>query len=120
MQNFEFEKALMQKHYNGKDFLDTKQFPKSKFTGKITNTAEVNFSKDGIYPVLTSGSLTIKNISILVYENGTIKAEGDKITLQAKIKILLADYNIVFLKGKPSTNIAKEVEVSVKSIYLND
>ena len=29
MQSFEFEKALMQKHFNGEDFLDTKQFPKA-------------------------------------------------------------------------------------------
>ncbi len=40
MQGFEFEKALMQKHFNGEDFLDTKEFPKAKLTGKITNIAK--------------------------------------------------------------------------------
>ena len=30
MQGFQFEKSLMQKHFNGKDFLDTKSHPKAK------------------------------------------------------------------------------------------
>ena len=43
MQSYEFEKAKMQQHYNSKKFLDTKQFPKSKLKGKITNLSDVSF-----------------------------------------------------------------------------
>jgi hypothetical protein len=32
----------------------------------------------------------------------------------------LADYGITFKKGKPSTNVAKEIEVSVTAGYLPD
>ncbi|MBK7683931.1 MAG: YceI family protein [Bacteroidetes bacterium] len=72
MQSFEFEKALMQKHFNSGDFLNTKKFPKAKFVGKITNLSNINFTKDGTYPATASGELTIKDISKSVSEKGTI------------------------------------------------
>ena len=60
MQSFEFEKALMQKHFNSKDFLNTKKYPKAKFTGKITNLEAVDFEKDGTYEVMVTGNLNIR------------------------------------------------------------
>lgn len=117
MQSFEFDKALMQKHYNSKDFLDTKKFPKAKFTGKITNIGDVDFATDGSYDVAVSGELTIKEATNPLKANAVIHVAGGKITLDSKINVVLADYGITFTKGKPSTNIAKEVEVTVKTIY---
>lgn len=118
LQSFEFEKALMQKHFNSADFLDTKQFPKSKFVGKITNLPSINFSKDGTYPATARGELTLKDVTKTINETGTIKVEGTKLTLDIKMKIVLADYKISFSKGKPSTNIAKEIEATITAIYL--
>ena len=118
MQSFEFEKALMQKHFNSGDFLDTKTFPKAKFTGKITNLSEINFSKDGTYQATASGDLTIKDATKPVNVMGTIIIASGKVTLNSKMKINLADYNISFSKGKPSTNIAKEVEITLNAVYL--
>jgi len=117
MQSFEFKKALMQKHFNGKDFLDTKQYPKSKFKGTITNLSEIDFKKDGTYSAKVKGELTIKGVTKSVNETGTIKVAGDKITVDAKSKVVLADYNISFSKGKPSTNVAKEVEISLTTEF---
>lgn len=117
MQSFEFEKALMQKHFNSKDFLDTKEYPKAKFSGKINNLSAIDFNKSGTYPVAASGELTIKDVTKKVNESGTIKVEGTKVTLQVKMKILLSDYKISFSKGKPSTNVAKEVEATINAIY---
>lgn len=117
MQSFEFEKALMQKHFNGKDFLDTKQYPKSKFKGTITNLGDIDFKKDGTYSAKVKGELTIKGVTKSVNETGTIKVLGDKITIEAKSKVVLADYNISFSKGKPSTNVAKEVEVTLTTEF---
>ncbi|MGC9342103.1 MAG: YceI family protein, partial [Bacteroidales bacterium] len=36
MQSFEFEKALMQQHFNNEHFLETNVYPHSKFKGTIT------------------------------------------------------------------------------------
>lgn len=117
MQSFEFEKTLMQKHYNSGKFLNTKKFPKSKFIGKITNLETVEFSKDGTYQIMVSGDLTIKGTTRTLNEKATIKIEGGKVSLETKIDIELAGFGITFSGGKPSTNIAKVVQVSVTAIY---
>ena len=43
MQSFEFEKALMQEHFNGKKFLNTKANPKSKLKANITDISKIKF-----------------------------------------------------------------------------
>lgn len=120
MQSFEFEKTLMQKHYNSSKFLDTKKHPKAKFTGKISNLASVNFTKDGIYEVEVTGNLTIKDKTNPINEKATISVEGEKISLSTKMNLVLGDYDVTFSGGKPSTNIAKEIEVTVKAVYTNE
>ncbi|MEX2370137.1 MAG: YceI family protein [Bacteroidales bacterium] len=119
MQGFEFEKALMQKHFNSKKFLDTKSFPDGKLKGKITNIENVDFSKDGTYAATVKGELTIKGVTNKVSESGTITVKGNVVKVGSKFNVTLADYDITFLKGKPSTNIAKTVEVTVQAEYQN-
>ncbi len=117
MQSFEFEKALMQEHFNSKKFLDTKAFPKAKFTGKITNLNAVDFTKDGSYEATVQGELTIKDTTKPIQGTATITIKGNALTGQTKLKLVLADYGITFKKGKPSTNLAKEIEVTVLAEY---
>lgn len=120
MQGFEFEKALMQKHFNGEDFLNTQAFPKAKLTGRITNLDKIDFSKDGTYAATLEGELTIKETTKPVKENGTITVKGGLVEVQSKFNITLADFGVTFVKGKPATNIAKTVEVTVLSEYQAD
>lgn len=117
MQSFEFKKALMQKHFNSEKFLNTKAFPKAKFKGKITNLKEINFSKDGVYNATVTGEMTIKEITNPVNEKGTITVKGGQVIVETKLKIVLADYKIAFEKGKPSKNIAKTIDVTMKIEY---
>jgi len=117
MQAFEFEKALMQKHYNSEKFMDTKTYPKAKLKGTITNLSDINFTKDGTYSSNIKGDLELHGVTNPVTEKGTITVNGGKVTVEAKMKITLIDYKIGFEKGKPSTNIAKTVDVSIKSEY---
>jgi len=117
MQGFEFEKSLMQQHFNSKKFLNTKKYPKGKFVGKITNLSDIDFSKDGKYDANVSGELSIHGVTNQINEKGTITVEGEKVTVDSKFKVTLADYEIAFKKGKPSTNIAKVVDVTVKSVF---
>lgn len=120
MQSFEFEKALMQKHFNSKDFLNTKKFPKAKFTGKITNLEAVDFEKDGTYEVMVTGNLNIKEETKPLNEKATLTVEGGNVILDSKMNVVLADYGVTFAKGKPSTNVAKEVAVTVKAVYQKE
>ena len=117
MQSFEFEKALMQKHFNSKNFLNTKANPKAKLTAKIANLEAVNFSEDGTYNANVTGDLTINGVTKPITEKATVVVKDGKVSLNSKFNITLADYEIAFKKGKPSTNIAKTVEVTVEAHY---
>jgi polyisoprenoid-binding protein YceI len=120
MQGFEFEKSQMQKHFNSDGFLDTKTHPKGKMVGKITNIGEIDFSKDGEYQANVEGELSIKGETNPISEKGTITIKGSNIGIQSKFDVTLADYGISFVKGKPSTNVAKEVEVTVLADYQGE
>ncbi len=120
MQGFEFKKALMQKHFNSDKFLNTQEFPKAKLKAKITNADQVDFSKDGTYSAIVEGDLTLKGVTKPVKEQGTVTVKGTVVQVQSKINITLADYGISFVEGKPSTNIAKTVEVTVHAEYQEE
>lgn len=118
MQSFEFQKSLMQKHYNSPDFLDTQKWPKAKFVGKIKNLSTVNFAKAGVYPVEIEGQMTIRDKTNPIQEKGTITilANGT-VKASSKFNITLADYGVAFKNGKPSTNIAKAIEINFEGEY---
>jgi len=117
MQGFEFEKSAMQKHFNSAKFLDTKSNPKSKLTAKITNFSDIDLSSDGEYQADLEGELTIKGETNVIKEKGTITVKGNTIGVESTFKITLFDYGISFVDGKPSTNVAKVVEVTVLAEY---
>ena len=117
MQSFEFEKSLMQEHFNSKKFLDTKENPKAKLVGKITDLSQVDFGNDGSYNVDVKGDLTINGVTKAIAEKATITVTGGKVALETVFNITLVDYEIAFEKGKPSTNVAKIIEVTAKANY---
>jgi len=117
MQSFEFEKALMQKHYNSKKFLNTKQFPKGKFKGTITNLADIDFTTDGTYEATVTGTLTIHGVAKEITEKFSLAVQGEAITGTTTFDLVLADYGVVFTKGKPSENIAKNIKITANLNY---
>lgn len=54
---FEFEKALMQEHFN-ENYMESGKYPNAIFKGKIEDIASVAFTKDGTYTVNATGKLT--------------------------------------------------------------
>ena len=120
MQAFEFKKALMQKHYNSPKFLDTKQFPKAKFVGKITNLSAVKLSTNGTYTASVTGDLTLHGVTKNITESASITVTDKTVDVKLVMDILLKDYNIAFKKGKPSTNIAKNVEATFKTSFTKE
>jgi polyisoprenoid-binding protein YceI len=117
MQGFEFKKSLMQKHFNSGKFLDTKKFRKAKLKGEITNFSQINFEEDGVYQAEIEGEMAIKGVTQSFKDKGTVTVKSGKIEVNSEFNITLADYGITFVKGKPSSNIAKTVEVSVQAEY---
>jgi polyisoprenoid-binding protein YceI len=120
MQGFEFDKALMQKHFNQKNFLDTKTYPEARLVAKITNVNEIDFTKDGEYDAMIEGDMTVRGITNKIKEKGTVTVKGGMVEAKSVFNLTLADYGIEFVKGKPSSNIAKTVEVTVLAEYQSE
>ena len=57
MKGFEFEKQLMQQHFN-ENYVESDKYPKAEFKGTVTNNSEINYSKDGSYTAKVKGKLT--------------------------------------------------------------
>lgn len=118
MQSFEFEKALMQQHFNNEYFLETNVYPKSKFKGTITNLDAIDFKKDGKYEAKIEGVLTIKDHKKTIMQPGTIEVKGNSLLVNSTFNILLADYGITFdEKEMVSTKIGKTIEITFDGKY---
>jgi polyisoprenoid-binding protein YceI len=111
MKSFVFPKALMQEHFN-ENYIESDKFPEAKFIGKVTNLKEIDFSKDGIYPALVEGKLTIHGETKDIQAKGTFEIKQDKLDGNAKFNIVVADYKIK-IPNTVVNNIAKTVEITV-------
>lgn len=111
MKSFQFEKALMQEHFN-ENFVESDKFPNSTFKGKITNINDVDFSKNGKYDVNIEGDLTIKDATKKIKEKGTLEVDGDKVKGLSTFYVQVADYNIK-IPNTVTNNIAKSIRVDV-------
>lgn len=107
----------MQKHFNSDKFLATKTHPKAKFVGRITKLDVIDFSSPGTCYADVEGDLTIKGVTRPIEETGTIQVSVKSLNTKTTMNVVLADYGITFSKGKPSTNIAKEIEITLNADY---
>jgi hypothetical protein len=115
MKSFKFPKPLMEEHFN-ENYVESDKFPKTTFAGKITNLFEVNFAKDGKYPVVVSGVLEIHGVKKNVDSKGTITVKGNNIAADAKFIVLLSDYNVVIPTAVKGT-INNSIEITVDADY---
>jgi len=111
IKGFEFEKALMQEHFN-ENYLESHKYPKAEFKGQVTNYASIDFSKEGTYPVTVKGKLAIHGETRDVETRGTIVVKSDKIAATADFEIELADYKVEIPK-LVKDNISKTVKIVV-------
>ncbi len=109
---FEFEKALMQEHFN-ENYMESNTHPKANFKGKMTGITADEVKTAGTYVVTVSGDLTIhgvtKNVSIpgsvVVGPSGVVKASSEFI-------VKPEDHNIA-IPGVVRKNIAETIKVTV-------
>ncbi|MCX6267217.1 MAG: YceI family protein [Bacteroidetes bacterium] len=111
MKSFEFEKALMQEHFN-ENYVESDKFPSATFAGKVTNIKDVNTGKDGIYEANVEGKLTLHGVTKDIKQKGSFEMKQGRLIGKAKFNIAVADYNIT-IPGNVGNNISKTIEVTV-------
>ncbi len=116
MKGFEFERALMQEHFN-ENYVESSKFPKSDFKGNILNNDEINYVKDGEYKAKVKGKLLIHGETKDVEAIGTLTIKDGKIIANTSFDILLSDYNIripSIVSDKVTNNVNIKVDCSLQ------
>jgi len=111
MKGFEFEKALMEEHFN-ENYVESEKFPKAEFKGAIADNDKVNYAKDGMYAVTVKGKLTMHGETKDVEAQGKLTIQGGKISAAAEFNVLLADFK-VSIPGLVADKVSKTAKISI-------
>jgi polyisoprenoid-binding protein YceI len=111
IKSFEFEKALMQEHFN-ENYMESDKFPNATLSAKIKNISEIDFAKDGSYPAEVEGKLTIHGVTKEVAEKGTITVKAGKVNAASTFNVKIADYGIK-IPNTVVNNISETLEIKV-------
>jgi polyisoprenoid-binding protein YceI len=112
MKSFQFEKALMQEHFN-ENYVESHKYPKATFKGKIEDYDQNMLTSSGNHTVNVSGNLTIHGVTkkistaVKLITNG-----GDNVKGTTSFIVKPEDFDIKIPKAVRE-NIAKEIEVNV-------
>lgn len=118
LKGFEFDKALMQEHFN-ENYVESDKFPKAEFKGLVLNNSVINYAKKGIYPSKVKGQLTLHGVTRDVETSGTMKVDLDEIKAESTFIIKLSDYGIKLapiVRDKISNNIKIVVETKMEPL----
>ena len=115
IKSFKFQKALMEEHFN-ENYMESNTFPKANFKGTITDLKKINFSKDGIYPVIVKGDLTIHGVTKSVEAPATVNILKGSISANSKFSIKVKDYNIK-IPAAVVNKIAETIDITVDCKY---
>ncbi len=112
MKTFEFEKRLMQEHFN-ENYIESDKYPVARFKGKINEN--IDFSRDGEYNVTATGILLIHGVEKQRTISGKIKVEKGSVNLVSTFDVACADHKIKI----PTLVITKVAEVINVKISAN-
>ena len=112
IKSFEFEKSLMQEHFN-ENYLESDKFPKATFVGKVEGYSKSSGEKQ---KAKASGVMTMHGVEQQILVEGDLTISDDVMEIQALFPIKLVDYKIKIPKVV-FYNIAEVVEITVKFNY---
>lgn len=93
IKGFKFDNQLMEDHFN-ENYMESTKFPKADFKGYITNIKEVNFVKDGDYPIKIEGNLTIHGVTNKVNAEGMMQIKSGEPSIIGSFKIPIKQHGI--------------------------
>ncbi len=114
---FEFDKALMQKHFN-ENYLESDKYPKASFKGKIKDAENINFDTNWNRNLQFEGDLTIHGVTKSIESPFEISMKNGQMKISCIFYVAIKDYEIKI----PSTvinNIAEKVKIIV-NLEMNE
>jgi hypothetical protein len=110
---FEFEKALMQEHFN-ENYMESNTYPKAEFKGKVSGFGAEQLRKGGgTHTVQVAGDLTIHGVTKPVSHAGSIVINADGSLKCTSEFIVKPEDHGIKIPGMVRKNIAEEITVKV-------
>lgn len=109
MAGFQFKNALMQEHFN-ENYMDSYQYPKATFKGKLDNFSIVSLNANNSYDL--NGVLTIKGINKNIQTTVSVKVENNRIFISGSCYVNANDFDIK-IPSIVQDKIAKQIEISI-------
>lgn len=110
--SFEFDKKLMQEHFNEK-FMESHKYPEATFTGVFSG---YDPQQKGPQKAKATGKLMIHGVTRLLETEGTLEFKGEQVFMEASFPLRVAEFDIEIPKLL-FNNIAEQVEVRVKGRF---
>lgn len=110
MKSFQFEKALMGEHFN-ENYVESSQYPKAVFKGKLADPTAVKFNRDGTYKINVAGNLTMHGQTKAVTAPAVFTVKDGKVSATTDFTVALADFNID-IPSLVADKVAKQVKIS--------
>lgn len=110
--SFEFEKSLMQAHFN-ENYLESDKYPKATFVGHISGYSKNTNLKQKAY---AKGLLTMHGVEKEIEVAGELVLQESGASMHAKFPIKLSDYQVKIPKVV-FYNIAEAVDVTINFNY---
>lgn len=114
IKDFTFEMEGMQKHFN-EEYLESDQFPRAFFNGKIANFSSVNFAKDGKYPITVTGTMQVHGVNKAMQTSGMIEIKNGLPIATAKFTVTLKDFKIGGILIKM---VADKINIDISATFL--
>jgi polyisoprenoid-binding protein YceI len=118
MKGFEFEKALMEEHFN-ESYVESDKYPRAEFKGQVTNNSAIDYTKDGDYNARVKGLLTIRGETREVESVGKITVRNGRLAADASFNIQLSDFKInipKLVKDKISNTVKIDVDCTLEPL----
>lgn len=112
---FQFEKALMQEHFN-ENYMESGKFPNASFKGKIENFESLDLTKDGSFEANFKGTMNIHGESREISEKVNITVKDGKVSLDCEFDLKCSDYKVEIPAAK-ADNISDVLKITVKIDY---
>ncbi|MCJ0742182.1 YceI family protein [Pedobacter montanisoli] len=108
IKSFEFEKKLMQEHFN-ENYMESDKYPIAKFKGSIEPL--IDWTKDGDYTVSAKGILSVHGVDVARTIAGKINIKNGVISISSNFDVTCAVHHIEIPK-LVFTKIAEIIKVS--------
>ena len=115
IKSFEFQKALMQEHFN-ENYMESSKFPKAIFKGEVKDFQSLSLDQNGTYLMEVRGNLTIHGETNEIITKATFNVVDGTITGTSTVSVLLSDYKIE-VPAVVRDNIAKEIKITINAEY---